>query len=183
MAFIQCDFYSETLQLSTTMNVILPRQTRSQIEKGSTRRHPTLLLLHGLSDDHTMWVRQTSIERYAAQYGLAVIMPAVQRSFYQDMAYGLKYWTFISEELPQLARSFFPLSAKREDNFVAGLSMGGFGAFKLALNYPEKFAAAASLSGAIDVRDAFTRWPQDAALIYKSPAQITGSESDLFTMY
>lgn len=93
-------------------------------------KHPTLYLLHGLSDDHTIWLRRTSIERYVASMGLAVVMPAVHRSFYTDMDKGYRYWTFISEELPALARSFFPLSDKREDNFAAGLSMGGYGAFK-----------------------------------------------------
>lgn len=99
--------------------------------------HPTLYLLHGLSDDDSIWLRRTSIERYVAQMGIAVVMPQVHRSFYTDMAAGGQYWTFISEELPALARSFFPLSAKREDNFVAGLSMGGYGALKLGLRKPE----------------------------------------------
>ena len=116
-------------------------------------KHPTLYLLHGLSDDHTIWGRRTSIERYVAELGLAVVMPAVHRSFYTDMVRGDgNYWSFISEELPAIARSFFPLSDKREDNYVAGLSMGGYGAFKLALRKPESFAAAASLSGALDLR-------------------------------
>jgi S-formylglutathione hydrolase FrmB len=67
------------------------------------------------------------------------------------MAYGNNYWTFVSEELPRLCRSFFPLSERREDTFVAGLSMGGYGAFKLALRKPEMFSYAASLSGALDI--------------------------------
>jgi len=154
MALIQCHFYSEVLQLSTSMTVILPQMTRSQIgmeNKLHDGRHQTLYLLHGLSDDDTIWLRRTSIERYAAPYGLAVVMPQVHRSFYTDMDQGGRYWTFISEELPSIARSFFPLSDKREDNFVAGLSMGGYGAFKLALRKPERYAAAASLSGALDI--------------------------------
>lgn len=153
MAFIQCDFFSESLGLSCSMNVILPQKTTRQIGMTGTvtgDRHPTLYLLHGLSDDHTIWGRRTSIERYVAELGLAVVMPAVHRSFYTDMHQGGKYWTFVSEELPAIARSFFPLSDKREDNFVAGLSMGGYGAFKMALRKPECFAAAASLSGALD---------------------------------
>jgi putative tributyrin esterase len=85
---------------------------------------------------------------------MAVIMPNVHRSFYTDMAHGGRYWTFVSEEVPALARSIFPLSAERADNFVAGLSMGGYGAFKMALAHPERFAAAASLSGAVEIRDA-----------------------------
>ena len=142
MALIQCDFYSEALQLSTSMTVILPQPVRS--------RYPVLYLLHGLSDDHTTWLRRTSIERYVEPLGLAVVMPAVHRSFYADMAHGNRYWTFISRELPALVRGFFPVSRKHEDTFVAGLSMGGYGAFKLALSFPQRFAAAASLSGALD---------------------------------
>jgi S-formylglutathione hydrolase FrmB len=107
--------------------------------------------LHGLSDDDTIWLRRTSVERYVAPLGLAVIMPQVHRSFYNDQAYGGAYWTFLSEELPGLVGEFFRVSDRREDTFVAGLSMGGYGAFRWALNRPDRFAAAASLSGAVDV--------------------------------
>ena len=154
MAHLRCDFFSEALSLSTTMTVILPQETSTQI--GMTSRHneglpPVLYLLHGLSDDDTIWLRRTSIERYVAPLGLAVVMPQVHRSFYTDEAVGGRYWTFISEELPQLVGTFFRLSARRDDTFVAGLSMGGYGALKWALRHPERFAAAASLSGAVDV--------------------------------
>jgi S-formylglutathione hydrolase FrmB len=103
------------------------------------------------------------------------------------MARGLRYWTFLSEELPALARSFFPLSDAREDNFVAGLSMGGYGAFKLALRRPDKFAAAASLSGALDVaglagrdRERDPLWSQEMENIFGDPGGIAGSPNDLF---
>jgi putative tributyrin esterase len=152
MALIQCDFFSETLGVSSSMNVILPQQTTAQVGMEVTTgqgQHPVLWLLHGWSDDHTIWCRRTSIERYVAPLGLAVVMPAVNLSYYADMHSGLDYWTYISEELPSIARNFFPISDKREDNFLAGLSMGGYGAFKLALAHPERYAAAASLSGAL----------------------------------
>lgn len=152
MALIQCDFYSEVLGLSMSMNVILPQQTHGQIGMKGERRsgkHPTLYLLHGMSDDHTIWLRRTSIERYVAPLGLAVVMPAVHRSRYTDMKYGGRYWTYISEEVPRVAREFFGLSERREDNFVAGLSMGGYGAFKMGLRRAEAFCAAASLSGSL----------------------------------
>src|SRR5206468_7967478 len=112
---------------------------------------PVLYLLHGLSDDDTIWLRRTSIERYVAPLGLAVVMPQVHRSFYTDGVYGGRYWTFLSEELPELVGSLFRVSGRREDTFVAGLSMGGYGALKWALRQPQRFAAAASLSGAVDV--------------------------------
>jgi putative tributyrin esterase len=155
MALIHCNFYSKALGLCTSMYVILPQPVKGQIglKSGHVRKkHPTLYLLHGLSDDYSIWMRRTSIERYVSPLGLAVVMPEVHRGFYTDMARGLKYWTFISEELPRVARSFFPLSEKRKDNFAAGLSMGGYGAFKLALRKPESFAAAASLSGVLDLQ-------------------------------
>lgn len=154
MALIRCDFYSEALRLSTSMTVILPQATATQIGmSGSTRAggHPVLYLLHGLSDDDTTWLRRTSIERYVAPLGLAVVMPQVQRSFYTDEVHGNRYWTFLAEELPQLAAGFFRLSDRRADTFVAGLSMGGYGAVKWALRQPDRFAAAASLSGALDM--------------------------------
>ncbi|TCL61466.1 S-formylglutathione hydrolase FrmB [Hydrogenispora ethanolica] len=185
MALIHCDFFSEVLDISTAMYVILPQPTQGQIGlKGRSfgTKHPVLYLLHGLSDDHTIWLRRTSIERYVAPLGLAVVMPAVNRSFYTDMERGYRYWTFISQELPEIARSFFPLSGEREENFVAGLSMGGYGAFKLALRHPEKFAAAASLSGALDivsrVRDE-ARQPEFEN-IFGDPQKLIGSDNDLF---
>jgi len=185
MALIHCNFFSDVLGLSTAMDVILP-QTVGREAGGTSgaqgRRHPTLYLLHGLSDDHTIWQRQTSIERYVEGRGLAVVMPAVGRSFYTDAVHGLRYWTFVSEELPALARSFFPLSAAREDTFAAGLSMGGYGAFKLALRCPEQFAAAASLSGALDLADhanAEGAWRAELEDIFGSLDAIAGSDNDL----
>ncbi len=153
MALLRCDFFSEALGLSTSMTVILPQQTTGQIGVTGRARaeSPTLYLLHGLSDDDTAWLRYTSIVRYVQPLGLAVVMPQVHRSFYLDEAYGNRYWTFLSEELPVIAGRFFRLSQRREDTFVAGLSMGGYGAFKWALRHPQRFAAAASLSGALDL--------------------------------
>lgn len=155
MALINCDFFSETLELSTSMTVILPQQTSTQIGMTGTvaagAGAPVLYLLHGLSDDHTIWQRRTSIERYVAPLGMAVVMPAVHRSFYADEVHGGRYWTFLSEELPALVDAFFKVSTRREDTYVAGLSMGGYGALKWALRQPSRFAAAASMSGALDI--------------------------------
>jgi len=154
LAFLDFHFYSEALNLTCAAHVLLPQPTTTQIglTGGQARaQYPTLYLLHGLSDDHTIWMRRTSIERYATEHNIAVVMPAVARSFYQDMASGPKYWTFLSEELPALCQRNFPLSPAREDNFAAGLSMGGYGALRLGLARPDKFAAVASLSGALDL--------------------------------
>jgi putative tributyrin esterase len=110
-----------------------------------------------MSDDHTIWQRRTSIERYVSEMGIAVVMPTVHLSFYSDMKYGLKYWTFISQELPTICREFFPnMSDRREDTFAAGLSMGGYGALKLGLGASETYGAVACLSGALDMASALS---------------------------
>ena len=153
MAFLQVQFYSDTLTVASSAYVILPepRQGIGMKAAAADELPKVLYLLHGYSDDHTIWMRRTSVERYAAEYNLAVIMPAVNHSFYTNEAQGEKYWDYVSEELPEVMHRFFRLSKKPEDTYVAGLSMGGYGAMKLALTHPERFAAAASFSGAVDV--------------------------------
>ncbi len=146
MALITCNFFSHALEIHTAVHVILPQPGPTLKAR---KRYPVLWLLHGLSDDHTIWQRRTAIERYVENLPLAVVMPAVNRSFYHDMVAGAAYWSYISDELPRLLQQWFPLSQKRDETFVAGLSMGGYGALKLALRQPERFAAVASLSGAV----------------------------------
>ncbi len=160
MALLRVDFFSESLEMGTSMTVLLPQAGEAQIGvSGSvgTGEVPVLYLLHGLSDDATAWTRFTSVERYAAQRGLAVVMPQVARSFYADEAHGQRYWTFLSEELPTVVSSFFRVSTAREDTFVAGLSMGGYGAAVWALRHPDRFAAVATMSGALDLHLLATR--------------------------
>lgn len=189
MALIDCKFFSETLEMCSSMRVILPESPEPSADaqhlvaqREHQRLHPTLYLLHGLSDDESVWTRLTSIERYVAPLGLAVVMPNVHRSFYTNMRHGYRYWDFVSRELVDKARQFFPLSSAREDNVVAGLSMGGYGAFKLALTLPERFAAAASLSGVADVTRFRPERVADYALIFGEGGPEPGSEHDLFAL-
>jgi S-formylglutathione hydrolase FrmB len=180
MALFQCNFSARSLGVDVSVNVILPQE--GNWRNGIPRRPlKTLYLLHGRGDDHTAWMRQTSIERHAQRYSLAVVMPAVNRSYYADMASGPAYWTYISEELPELMRAWFPLSAAREDNYVAGLSMGGYGAFKLALNHPERYAAAASLSGALNIiqKDLSLDFDPDWEHIFGAAATPQGTIADI----
>lgn len=191
MALIHCTFYSHTLDLMSSIYVILPQPAPAEpgglpVLRKRPRRYPVLYLLHGLSDDHTVWQRRTSIERYVEGLDLAVVMPAVGRSFYTDMASGLRYWTYISEELPLIVQALFPISSRRQDTFVAGLSMGGYGAFKLALSHPDRFAAAASLSGALDmsaaVHDPDPDWRREMRGIFGDMRKFKGSGNDLFAL-
>jgi len=182
VATINC--FSDVLEVGVTFTVVLPQVTQAQVGVESVERvgdPPVLYLLHGLSDDHSAWTRYTSVERYADARGLAVVMPAVSRSFYADEAGGHRYWTFVSEELPQLVRTFFRVSTDPAQTFVAGLSMGGYGALRLALTYPERYAAVASLSGAVDVR-ALMREPGRARLNEVIFAGEVPPEADLFSL-
>jgi len=188
MAFLSCEFFSETLGISSSMNVIIPQQSSGkQIglkEVQAKSLPPVLYLLHGFSDNHTIWMRRTSIERYASEAGLAVIMPAVNLSYYADMKTGEKYWSFISEELPEIVHSLFKLSTEREDTFIAGLSMGGYGSFKMAFTYPERFAAAASFSGALDIHSLYQS-SEDEKIeklrnSFGSIEDVNNSENDLY---
>jgi S-formylglutathione hydrolase FrmB len=185
VALLRCDFFSDALGLSTSMTVILPQSTSGQIGmtgSESTGETPVLYLLHGLSDDDTTWLRRTSIERYVAPLGLAVVMPQVHRSFYADEAHGNRYWTFLTQELPELVHSFFRLSGRREDTFVAGLSMGGYGALKWALREPDRFVAATSMSGAVDVAGMQTQGVWRPELVHQvfGEQPIAGTPNDLF---
>jgi putative tributyrin esterase len=186
MALVDCDFYSESLEMGASVTVVLPQATETQIgvdaAAGPAGDLPVLYLLHGLSDDHTAWARYTSIERYAAAAGLAVVMPAVGRSFYADERNGHRYWTYLSEELPRVMGAFFRFSDRRDDTFVAGLSMGGYGALRLALTHPDRFAAAASLSGALDV-GALAERPERKDLFERVyGGKPPGPDEDLFAL-
>lgn len=184
MALIHLNFFSESLGVSSSLDVIMPQKTSGKeigIETSvEDDLPPCLYLLHGLSDDHTIWQRRTSIERYALAKGIAVVMPCVNRSFYTDMAYGPNYWTYVSEELPKIIHSMFKISQDPAKTFVAGLSMGGYGAMKLALRNPERFAAVASLSGVMELtKFSDPEEHPDARLIFGDTPPVN-NENDLF---
>jgi S-formylglutathione hydrolase FrmB len=181
MALIDCHFKSETLDMQTAMYVIIPDASIQARQRRALPALRVLYLLHGLSDDHTVWQRRTSIERYVEQLELAVVMPNVHRSFYTNMVRGYRYWDFVSTELPRVVRALFPISDRREDTFAAGLSMGGYGAYKLALGKPESFAGAASLSGALAITGASQgSISEEWQNTFGEPDRVRGTESDLF---
>ena len=183
MALIHVNFYSRTLGMQRSMDVIMPQKSNGIGQEGieDEEKIPVLYLLHGASDDHTIWQRRTSIERYAVEKGLAVVMPATDLGFYADMKYGYDFWQFFSKEIFELVHEFFPgLSTERKDTFVAGLSMGGFGTLKLGIMCPERFAAAASLSGMVDPVSWYEKdLNKQFQLIYGTKEEVTGSINDL----
>jgi len=185
MAFFEMMFKSEALNMSVSVNVIIPETAKKYSEH---KTYKTLYLLHGLSDDHTAWTRKSSIERYAADKGIAVVMPAGGRSWYTDTAYGENYFTFVAEELPRTVRGFFKgMSDKREDNLIAGLSMGGYGAVKIALTHPESFYGCAALSGALDIsargyKRFLPEWQGIFGFDLKQVEDLKGSKHDVFAI-
>ena len=179
MAHLVVDYYADALGVQTRMHVLLPQRLAAGKAK-------TLYLLHGMSDDEGTWMRRTSIERYAEEKGLAVVMPDGGLGWYTDMYRGLAWFKFISGELPALCRRFFPiLSDKREDTYIGGNSMGGYGALKCALRAPQTFSKVISLSGALDAADtainntvpATRRYWED---VFGPAEDVSGSENDLF---
>lgn len=158
MAIFRCSYYSTTLQTETKLVVTIPgpflfSEDDISLENqfNPKRRYPVIYLLHGATDNEEGWLRYTSVERYAREAGVALVIPYVENSFYTSMNYGPDYYKFMSKELPLfIGATFQSISKKREDTFIAGLSMGGYGALSLALRNPEKYAGVASLSGAVD---------------------------------
>ncbi|MCF7930238.1 MAG: esterase family protein, partial [Acholeplasmataceae bacterium] len=145
MASFSCHFNSSVLELKTQLEILIP----DDIKEGE--RIKVLYLLHGYFGNQTDWIRLSNIELYIRPYRVAVVMPSVHNSYYTDMKYGAKYFTYIAEELPRFIENTLPVSKKREDHYICGLSMGGYGALKVALTYPNKFKMAASLSGALNI--------------------------------
>ncbi|PWM45149.1 MAG: esterase [Clostridiales bacterium] len=119
---------------------------------GADKNNPpkVLYLLHGLSDDDTMWLRRSNVERYNDGRNLCIVMPTGHRSFYTDMKRGLQYFSYLSLYLPKFIENTFNVATGRENTFAAGLSMGGYGAVKLGLTYPERYSKVASFSGCFE---------------------------------
>lgn len=153
MALVHLNFESKYLQGNTDVNVILPNRVWNATPKqfyGSGEKYQVLWLLHGTFGDYSDWIRKSNVELYAAEKNLIVVMPSGLNADYANWSgFGIGYHMFdyLTEELMPLVQNWFPASAKKEDNFIAGLSMGGFGTCAYALNHPEKFAAACAMSG------------------------------------
>lgn len=160
MAFLQINLLSQTLARTVPVNVFLPVdkiEAPGTLPRGNNP-YKTLYLLHGIYGNYTDWINGTRIMRYAEEHDLAVVMPSGDNSFYVDQPKGNNnYGEFIGKELVELTRKMFNLSDKREDTFIGGLSMGGYGALRNGLKYNETFGYIISLSGALVVEEMATR--------------------------
>jgi len=131
------------------MCVLLPEKRSREPQYQQEKKYPVLYLLHGHSDDHTAYIRKSLIELLVRDQELIVVMPCAHRSFYTDAKQGHLYYSYITRELPVVVANFFPASTKPEDTYIAGISMGGYGAMKIALNHPEKYRGVGIISGAV----------------------------------
>ena len=150
MAVITLDFHSKALKMCTLVTLVVPDSVRIKGIPLSARR--TVYLLHGLSEDATAFLRLSGAERYARAHDLVLVMPTGGRSMYCDGINGQNWFTYIAEELPEYLHLLMGLSRRREQNFIAGYSMGGMGAARIALTFPERYTAWGSFSGVLDLR-------------------------------
>ena len=185
---LTCKYNSPVLSRNTQINVIVPTPKNEGEAMGKDFK--VLYLLHGLHGDADSWLHFSNISRYAQDAEIVVVMPSVNNSFYQDMAHGERFFTYMTKELPEYIQSIFPVSKKPEDTFIAGLSMGGYGAWYIGLSCPEKFAAAASLSGAVDIAFRATPVPQGQMTelpdwmrnCFGDVRTLPGSDKDVFAL-
>lgn len=138
--------YSSALCMNTGLTVVFPRSLKKD---GKPFR--VIYMLHGLSDDHSCWGEFTQLPWFSEKYQVMFVMPEVQHSWYADMKYGMNYFEYVSKELPEICKQLFHISNKREDTAVMGLSMGGYGALKCALTYPEKYSLCCAFSSSCDI--------------------------------
>lgn len=128
MSTMTMSFFTKSVHGSQQVALYLPIGTEYEDMIGEGERFQTLWLLHGYGGNYSEWGRYSSIEKLAMEHKFAVVMPDGAHSWYCDQPDDMNYYTYITEELPRFLRKYFPLSDKREDNFIAGLSMGGTGA-------------------------------------------------------
>ena len=156
MAILTVEFRSELLTKATKVKII--------VNQGANPPYPSFYLLHGLSDDESIWTRHTSIERYAQNYPFLIIMPDGGRGWYSDSRLG-KYESYIVKELVTFVDGLFPTRRQAQYRAIGGLSMGGYGALKLGLKYPRVFGSISAHSSAVG----FMRWVDKDTTIPEAP--------------
>lgn len=157
MAQLFCNFVSYSLGYGVDISITLP--TLSSCDLGPDAKpchtprapYPVLYLLHGHGNDYKCWLRYTSMERYAEERRIAVVTCSVGNKAYMNAAYGENYYDFVAYELPEFICGNFPVSRDPKDTYIAGLSMGGYGALAHGLSRPESFGAVGAFSPGIDM--------------------------------
>lgn len=140
MALATISYQSRLLHRPVPLTMLLPD---GQSPRG------VLYLLHGYSDGHQAFVRNSALERFCADQPLVVVMPSAENGFYTDSACGPAHWSYLTRELPRVLGQWLHLEGCRQ--FVGGISMGGYGAAKWALTGPERFQEVFLISPVADI--------------------------------
>lgn len=148
MAWIRCSFFSEILKRTMNADVIIPEPDifYSREELLSAKEFQAVYLLHGKEHNSTDWIKNTSVERYAMENQVSVVMPCIEGGKYEDRAEDEKYWSYITKELMEIMRFYFPLSDRKKDQFVIGIAEGGYGAIRWQTDFPGEFEKAIGIS-------------------------------------
>lgn len=157
MAILDCMVRSNLLQMDTRLQVVIPDNRDGK----TLRPEKVVYLFHGYGRGADQWLRETFVEKDCARYGFIAVCPDVGHSFYTDLKYGQPFFSYVTDELPIIVNRLFSIDPPRENTFVAGLSMGGYGAMKAALTYPDRYMSAGSFAGALDVEQLQKRMLQD----------------------
>ncbi len=132
--------FSKVLEMETGISILFSSSfDRSQDYK-------VIYLIHGMCGDNSNWIDYTMLPVYANNYNAIFVMPNIVRSFCADMKYGQKYFSYITEELPEICKNIFNISARRENTIIMGNSMGGYAALKCALSKPENYGYCCAFS-------------------------------------
>lgn len=162
MAQIHCNFFSYSLGYGVDLTLLLPSMSPCDMGDEEKRTHkipgkyPVLYLLHGHGNDYMSWNRFTSVERYAEERRIAVVTVSVGNKGYMNADYGENYYDFIWKELPEFVKANFPISHRKEDTYIAGASMGGYGALVHAFGHPESYQAVGAISPGTDLGESET---------------------------
>ena len=141
---------SKEVHRKISVNVILPIDSHREHQPGEKFR--TLYLFHGVTDNNTAWLLNTRLYELAERYNLCVVLPNGENSFYMDREDRFENWgRFFAQELPMLLRRAFPLSERREDTFIGGFSMGGYGALRNGLKYHDAFGKICCFAPALEL--------------------------------
>lgn len=178
MALLQVNFYSSSLNGLTSFNALLPSDVPEEMKDPASYQRPVkaLYLLHGYTGNYMDWITGTKIKELSEKYNLAVIMPSGNNSFYlDDTDKGELVSEYVGKELVEQTRKMFGLSEKKEDTFIGGLSMGGYGALRTGLKY-DCFGRIIALSSALILHKVAEMKPdaEDAIADYRYYQRVFG---------
>lgn len=181
MPLFTCEFSARSLGKQDRVVVALPQLPGYMQKSHQEGKLRCLYLCHGLSDNETNWSRWTQADLFAQEFGIAIVMMGVARSFYTNMKYGPAYYDYVTKDVPDFVEATFPISTDNRDRFIGGNSMGGYGSMKIALREDGRYAGVMPFSAVCDVEEFFSdEHPErqcDRMLIFGENAPVPDEEN------